>query len=119
MKTWLRGVLNGEEPSVKKTFVTDNAEWIFRLYTTECQTTEHSSDIEFESGLVIRATNIYYVPDSVLFPLLWGAYHLFNTFQNPGYQESKFVFRELPRMCFISLSKTFNFLSLSSNNNPC
>lgn len=53
---------------LKKTFIIDNTEWI--VYTTICQTTEQSSDTEFESGLVVHAKNIYYVPDTVLFPLL-------------------------------------------------
>lgn len=67
-KRWLRGILDGEELGIKKTFIIDNTEWI--VYTTICQTTEQSSDTEFESGLVVHAKNIYYVPDTVLFPLL-------------------------------------------------
>lgn len=81
-----QGVLGGKEPEIKKknTLIIDNTEWIFNLYTTQCQAVEHNSDIEFESGLVIYAKNIYDVPDPLLFPLLCGTYHLLNTFQKPG-----------------------------------
>ena len=65
-----QGVLDGKEPEIKKTLIIYNTEWIFYLYTTQCQAIEHNSDTEFESGLVIYAKNIYDVPDPLLFPLL-------------------------------------------------
>ena len=53
----------------KLSLITQSGLSIFILPTVK----PYSSDTEFESGLVIPAKNIYYVPDTELFPLfLWN-----------------------------------------------
>lgn len=49
--------------------------------------------------------------------LLLCNFHLFNTFQKPGFQESKFVFRNSCECVLFPEKDPFNFLGICCNNN--